>query len=583
MKDIIRVLKKYRMIMSRGQKLRIGIIILMMLIGGVLETLSVSLVLPLVTAIMQPDFIETNQYAKMVCELFDLHSANTFMIIVIFALMAMYIGKNLFLYLEYYTQTRFVCNNRYALQQRLMQSYITRPYEFFLNESSAEIMRVIGSDVSNSFALLSTLMSLFTELVISFALVITIVAVDPMMAGLVAIILLVLMTFLGTVMKPILRNAGTRLQKSSAKASQWLMQSMHGIKEVKVAAKESFFVEQYAKAGRESIECEKKYTVMGNIPKLLIEAVTVSAMLGVIAVLMLRGRNVSDLVPQLSAFAMAAVRLLPSANRVSAAFNSISYQEPMLDKMIENIRDVSDWENAVDNEEHHTTITLNEQLELHNITYRYPNTEESVLHNANMVVPVGKSVGIVGVSGAGKTTAVDILLGLLKPEKGQVLADGKNIEEDYRGWLSHLSYIPQSIYMLDDTIRANVAFGFDLKKVDDEQIWRALREAQLEEFVESLPDGLNTSIGERGVRLSGGQRQRIGIARALFTDPELIILDEATSALDNETEAAIMDAINALHGKKTLIIIAHRLTTIEECDMVYRVENGQIVTEHNFK
>ena len=579
MKDIIRVLKKYRMIMSRGQKLRIGIIILMMLIGGVLETLSVSLVLPLVTAIMQPDFIETNQYAKMVCELFDLHSANTFMIIVIFALIAMYIGKNLFLYLEYYTQTRFVCNNRYALQQRMLQSYIARPYEFFLNESSAEVMRVINNDVSASFMLLSTLMGLFTELVISLALVITIVAVDPMMAALVAIILLILMTFLGIVMKPIFRNAALELQKNNAITYKWLMQSMHGIKEVKVAAKEIFFVEQYSKAGRVSIECEKKNIVMGNIPKLMIEAVTVSAMLGVIAVLMLRGKNVSELVPQLSAFAMAAVRLLPSANRVSTAFNNISYQEPMLDKMIENMRDVSEWENVVDTDEHQTTITLNKQLELHDITYCYPNTEEPVLSNANMIVPVGKSVGIVGASGAGKTTAVDILLGLLKPEKGQVLVDGRNIEDNYREWLSHLSYIPQNIYMLDDTIRANVAFGFDLKKVDDEQIWRALREAQLEEFVKSLPEGLDTSIGERGVRLSGGQRQRIGIARALFTDPELIILDEATSALDNETEAAIMDAINALHGKKTLIIIAHRLTTIEECDMVYRVENGKIEQE----
>lgn len=565
--------------MSRGQKLRIGVIILMMLIGGILETLSVSLILPLVTAIMQPDFIETNKYAKMVCELFDLHSANTFMIIVIIGLIVIYIGKNLFLYLEYYAQTRFVCNNRYALQQRLMQSYIARPYEFFLNESSAEVMRVIGGDVAAAFSLLSTLMSLFTELVISSALVITIVVVDPMMAGLVGIVLMILMTFLGVVMKPILRNAGIKSQKSNAIANKWLMQSMHGIKEVKVSAKEAFFVEQYAKAGRDAIGCEKKNLVMINIPRLTIEAVTVSAMLGVIAVLMLRGKNVSDLVPQLSAFAMAAVRLLPSANRVSTAFNSISYQEPMLDKMIENLRDVSEWEKISDNEEHHTAITLNHQLELQNITYRYPNTEEPVLHDADMAVPVGKSVGIVGVSGAGKTTAVDILLGLLKPEKGQVLADGKNIAKDYRGWLSHLSYIPQSIYMLDDTIRANVAFGYDLKKVSDEQIWSVLREAQLEEFVESLPEGLDTSIGERGVRLSGGQRQRIGIARALFTDPELIILDEATSALDNDTETAIMDAINALHGKKTLIIIAHRLTTIEECDIVYRVENGQIKKE----
>lgn len=579
MKDIIRVIKKYRQIMSRGQKLRIGIIIVMMLMGGVLETLSVSLVLPLVTAVMQADFIATNKYAKIVCELFDLHSANTFMIVVIMGLIALYIGKNLFLYLEYYAQTRFVCNNRYVLQQRLMQSYITRPYEFFLNESSAEVMRVINSDVVESFRLLSTLMSLFTELVICLALVITIVAVDLMMAVLIAVILFILMMFLGIVMKPVLRKAGIKYQKSVAITNKWLIQSMHGIKEVKVATKESFFVEQYVKAGRESIECEKKRTVMENIPRLMIEAITVSAMLGVIAVLMLCGRNLSDLMPQLAAFAMAAVRLLPSTNRVSAALNNISYQEPMLDKMIENMRDVSEWNDTWDDVPCETTITLAKQLELHQITYRYPNTEEPVLRNANMIVSVGKSVGIVGASGAGKTTAVDILLGLLKPEKGQVLADGKNIEDDYRGWLSHLSYIPQNIYMLDDTIRANVAFGSDIKKIDEERIWEALREAQLEEFVKSLPQGLDTSIGERGVRLSGGQRQRIGIARALFTDPELIILDEATSALDNDTEAAIMDAINALHGKKTLIIIAHRLTTIAECDIVYRVENGQINQE----
>lgn len=580
MKDIIRVLKKYKQILSKGQKLRIAVIIIMMFIGGALETMSVSLILPLVTAIMQPNFIETNKYAKYVCEVLDLHSVNTFMIIVLLGLIGIYIVKNSFLFLQYYTQTRFVCNNRFALQQRLMQSYLSRNYEFFLNESSSEVMRVISGDVSSAFQLLSTLMELFTELVITIALVTTIIAVDPLMAGLVAGILLILMMFLGGVMKPALRRSGRRYQQSTADATKWLMQSLHGIKEVKVAAKESFFLREYGKAGKKSIDCEKKNTVMMHIPRLTIETVTVAAMLGVIALMMLRGKQVVDLVPQLSAFAMAAVRLLPSTNRISTAYNNISYYEPMLDKMLENMRDVDEgdvtWNNGTKN---NTFFTLHRQVELQNVTYRYPNTEEPVLNNSNMVVPVGKSVGIVGVSGAGKTTAVDILLGLLKPEKGQVLADGKNIEEDYQGWLSHLSYIPQSIYMLDDTIRANVAFGFDLKKVSEEQIWRALREAQLEEFVKSLPEGLDTSIGERGVRLSGGQRQRIGIARALFTDPELIILDEATSALDNETEAAIMDAINALHGKKTLIIIAHRLTTIEECDIVYRVEAGKIVLQ----
>ena len=225
------------------------------------------------------------------------------------------------------------------------------------------------------------------------------------------------------------------------------------------------------------------------------------------------------------------------------------------------------------------TITSNQSVELSDITYSYPNAEHPVLEHANMVIPVGKSVGIVGSSGSGKTTAIDILLGLLSPQEGHVLVDGVDIQQDYSGWLSHLGYIPQMIFMLDDTIRANVAFGIPKENVAEEQVWRALEEAQLKDFVESLPEGLDTTIGERGVRLSGGQRQRIGIARVLYTDPELLIFDEATSALDNETEAAIMESINALHGKKTLVIIAHRLTTIEECDMVYRVENGDIVRE----
>ena len=196
-----------------------------------------------------------------------------------------------------------------------------------------------------------------------------------------------------------------------------------------------------------------------------------------------------------------------------------------------------------------------------------------------MEIPVGKSIGIVGTSGSGKTTAVDILLGLLQPQSGGVYTDGVSIRNDYSDWLAHLSYIPQTIYMLDDTIRANVAFGRGRDQIDESMVWKAVEEAQLKEFVESLPQGLDTRIGERGVRLSGGQRQRIGIARALYTDPELVIFDEATSALDNETEAAIMESINSLHGRKTLIIIAHRLTTIEECDMIFRVENGKIIPQ----
>lgn len=584
------IIMKFRKVLSRQQKVRVIIIGVMMVIGAFLETLGVGLILPLVSAITTPDIIETNKYAKIVCEIFDLHATRTFIIVVIAALIFVYIFKNLYLFIEYYVQYRFICNNRFAVQCKLMNVYLHRPYEFFLNAESGEIVRVVTSDTSNTFALLSTVLSFFTEAVVSIALIITIIAADPFMAFLLAVVLGGMMLLIGKLIKPVLKRAGLKYQQNAGKMNKWLLQSISGIKEVKVAEKEEYFLEQFSKYGKRAIDSEKKNSVLGTVPRLAIEAFGISAMLAVIAILMWKGREVDTMLPQLSAFAMAAVRLMPSVNRMSSALNSMSYQEPALDKMLEHLAVAEKWENervgecVVEQREIVTAsgdqeITLDRQVELSDITYSYPNTEHPVLEHANMVIPVGKSVGIVGASGSGKTTAIDILLGLLPPQAGQVLVDGIDIREDYDGWLSHLGYIPQMIFMLDDTIRANVAFGIPAKEVDDSQVWKALEEAQLKEFVQSMPDGLDTTIGERGVRLSGGQRQRIGIARALYTDPELLIFDEATSALDNETEAAIMESINALHGRKTLVIIAHRLTTIEECDIVYRVENGKIVKE----
>lgn len=586
---MIRIIKKFIQILNKQQKLRVIIISIMMVIGAFLETLGVGLILPLVTAITTPNIIETDKYAKMMCELFDLHATRTFMIVVIGALIFVYIFKNLYLFFEYYVQYRFICNNRFAVQCKLMNVYLHRPYEYFLNAESGEIVRVVTNDTANTFALLSTVLSFFTEAVVSIALIITIIAADAFMAFLLAAVLGGMMFLIGKLIKPVLKRAGVKFQQNAGKMNKWLLQSISGIKEVKVAEKEEYFLEQFSKYGKRAIDSEKKNNVLGTVPRLSIEAFGISAMLAVIAILMWKGREVDTMLPQLSAFAMAAVRLMPSVNRMSSALNSMSYQEPALDKMLEHLSVAERWENERDGEVSESVvenviasdtngqkIKLDRQVELTDVTYSYPNAEHPVLDHANMVIPVGKSVGIVGASGSGKTTAIDILLGLLPPQAGQVLVDGVDIQEDYDGWLSHLGYIPQMIFMLDDTIRANVAFGISMKEVDEAQVWKALEEAQLKEFVQSLPDGLDTTIGERGVRLSGGQRQRIGIARALYTDPELLIFDEATSALDNETEAAIMESINALHGRKTMVIIAHRLTTIEECDIVYRVENGEI-------
>lgn len=587
---MLQIIRKFAKILSKQQKVRVIIIGIMMVIGACFETLGVGLILPLVSAILTPDIIESNKYAKMVCVIFDLHTTRTFLIVVIAALIFVYIFKNLYLFLEYYVQNRFICNNRFVVQSKLMNIYLHRPYEFFLNVESGEIVRVISDDTRNTFNLLSTVLDFFTEAVVSVALIITIIVTDPFMAFLLAAVLGSIMFLIGRLIKPVLKRAGLKHQKNAGKMNKWLLQSISGIKEVKVAEKEAYFLEQFSKYGKRALDSDKKNSVLGTVPRLAIEAFGVSAMLAVIAILIWRGREIDTMLPQLSAFAMAAVRLLPSVNRISTALNSMSYQEPALDKMLEHLAVAQKWENecAGDVQKEQSkgervvgthTITLNQAVVLSDITYSYPNAEHPVLEHANMVIPVGKSVGIVGSSGSGKTTVIDILLGLLPLQEGHVLVDGVDIQQDYSGWLSHLGYIPQMIFMLDDTIRANVAFGIPKENVAEEQVWRALEEAQLKDFVESLPEGLDTAIGERGVRLSGGQRQRIGIARALYSDPELLIFDEATSALDNETEAAIIESINALHGKKTLVFISHRLTTIEECDMVYRVENGDIVRE----
>ena len=579
---MIRIIKKMSSILNRKQKNKVVFIVFLMLIGAILETLSVSLVVPLMTALMQKDFLETNDLAVGVCEFLNIGSSQEFVLCILGALICLFIIKDIFLYFEYYVQTNFICNNRVTTQKRLMEVYLHRPYEFFLNASSGEIMRVIKNDTAGTFSLLTTLMSFFTEAIVAIALIIAIIAVDPQMAAMVAALLSVVMLVIYKVVKPILRKAGYENQYNNAVANTWILQSIAGVKEMKVADKEEFFVQEYSHYAKKAVEAEKTSTVLGNAPRLIIESVTVSGMLGFIGIMVYNGRSIETLLPQISAFAVAAIRLLPSANRMSTAMNSIAYQEPQLDKTIENLKvadsfEQEDRENAEKKKRKSEVLsTLDSVCGLRNISYAYPNTDRNVLENVDMEIRVGESVGIIGPSGAGKTTAVDILLGLLKPQKGEVYTDHTDIQEDYAGWLKHLAYIPQMIYMLDDTIRANVAFGFHEQEIDDEQVWKALDESQMGDFVRSLPDGLDTTIGERGVRLSGGQRQRIGIARALYTNPELLIFDEATSALDNETEAAIMESINSLHGKKTLIIIAHRLTTIRGCDVVYSVENSKI-------
>jgi len=579
---LIRVTKKFKRILDEGQKKRIKWLIILMVIGADLEILGVSMMYPLITVIMQPNIMNENMLLARFCTSFNIMSSKELTLVCIFGMIILFIIKDLFLIGQYYIQYRFVYNNRFLVQKQLLESYMKRPYEYFLHVESGEVLRVLQADVTGSFNLLATLLSFFTEIVVTIMLIITVLVISPVMTIFLVIILSIAMSVIMKIVKPILQKYGIVAQKSSSQTYKWLLQSINGIKEIKVSQKEKYFQTNYEISGRQTIMAEKWNSIIQNIPRLLIEMVSICSVLLSIAIMIFMGAEIEGLVPALGAFVMAAVKLLPSANRIVNASNAIAYSEPALDKLVENMQMIGDDEERKESNhvgEKKTIFTFEKEIQLASVTYAYPNTEKKILENANMIIPIGKSVGIVGTSGAGKTTAVDILLGLLKPENGEILIDGIDIRENYKQWLSHIGYIPQMIFMLDDTIRANIAFGNNDQEDNDVKIWKALEEAQLSDFVRELPEGLNTRIGERGIRLSGGQRQRIGIARALYPDPDILIFDEATSALDNETEADIMESIEGLHGKKTLVIIAHRLTTIEGCDVVYRVSDGNIVRE----
>lgn len=580
-----KILKKLNKLLDKKQKRKMVLIVFLMLIGGVLESLSISVIIPVMNVILDPNAVENSSFLSAIYNGLGFNSMQAFTIFMMLGVIAAFVLKNIFLFFQNVVQLKFVYTNQFATSRRMMINFMKRPYEYYLNADTAVIQRTITSDVNNMYGLILNLLQLTSEAVVFVCIVILLLTQDPVMVLSMAVLLLLLLWLIKVVLKPIMRKAGKDNQDYYSGLFKWIEESVMGIKEIKVACKEPYFIREYAKCGQGYVNAVQKYNIFNATPRLLIETVFIIGLIGYMIIVLLQGAELTSMISMLSVFAFAAMRLLPSANRINNYLTSISYFEPFFMGVSDNLQDEIHDENMVydeavyEKEEVIEKLPVNKEISLQNITFKYPNTDVLIFDHANMTIPIGSAVGVVGTSGAGKTTIIDILLGLLQMQEGEILADGVNVKENYSGWLKNIGYIPQTIFMIDASIRRNVAFGYGDDEIDDEKVWKALKEAQLDEFVRGLPEGLDTGIGERGIRLSGGQRQRIGIARALFEDPEVLVLDEATSALDNDTEAAIMDSINRLHGKKTLIIIAHRLQTIEKCDMVFRVEGGLIKKE----
>ncbi|MBQ6589063.1 MAG: ABC transporter ATP-binding protein [Butyrivibrio sp.] len=570
-------------IFDKRQKGQLVLLAVLILIGGVFETLGVSMMVPVVSTILVPEslheFIDRHEPVKEIISALRLDSDTKIACSLLVLMIALFVIKNAYLLFLIHRQNTFVARARNDMISRVMREFLNRPYEDYLGADIPTVFRITDSDIPRVFSLVLALLSLSTELVVSTFLGIVLLFVNWQMTVLMILVLLV-MTFISVkVLKPRLNEIGRRNQETQSRIARWRLQAIYGLKDVKVLNRQDFYIRNYYESGRVGANIARDYAVLNSVPRLMIETVFMATVLMFILVYILRGGDVTLLIPQLTAFGVAAVRIMPSANRINTYITEIAYEQYSLDYVYENLTESMKTDKAMRAERAAIAgpeLHLEDKIELKDITFAYPDADRNIFTKANMVVPKGKSVGIMGPSGAGKSTIVDVLLGLLHVQGGEILCDGANIFSNYDSWLAQIGYIPQSIYLVDETIRENIAFGIDADQIDEKRIWEVMEEAQLADFVRSLPEGLDTTIGDRGVRLSGGQRQRIGIARALYHNPEILVFDEATSALDNETEAAVMEAINGFHGKKTMVIIAHRLNTIANCDIIYEVKDEQI-------
>lgn len=549
--------------------------LLLMLVGMVLETIGVGLVIPAIALMSQGDVATRFPKLAPLLTAFGNPSHTQLMVWAMIVLVVGFAIKTAYLSYLLWRQARYASEVQIELSHRLFSAYMRQPYTFHLRRNSAELNRNVSSEVSLFASSIASAMVILTELLVVVGILALLLAVEPLGAVLVLAVLSLAGWAYHAMVRTRLLSWGEARQRHEGLRIQHLLQAFSAVKDVKVLGREDEFLGQFQRHNTGSSIVNRRQVTLQQYPRLWLELIAVIGLASVVLVMIAQGDSPSAIVPTLGVFAAAAFRLLPSANRVLGSVQNVRYAVPVVEVLTEEFRVLAPTAPT----QHGARLSFESELALDGVSFRYDGAHVPALSCVTLRVPRGSTVGLIGTTGAGKSTLVDIILGLLAPAEGVVRVDGVDIQTRLRGWQDQIGYVPQSIYLTDDSLARNVAFGLPAEVVDESAVWRALTAAQMADFVRDLPQGIHTEVGERGVRLSGGQRQRIGIARALYHDPAVLVLDEATSSLDTRTERDVMQAINALHGEKTIIIVAHRLSTVEHCDRLYRLEKGGVVEE----
>ena len=568
------MLKKLNYILDSRQKWQLLFLLITFILGSFLELLGVSAILPLVNVIMDADILQSGYYA-LLGQILAAADVRDFIIKYCVLLIALYIFKDLYLLFMYNLQFAFTYRNKACISNRMMKIYMQQDYLNLIDHNVTDLLRSLSADIDLCFALILALLNILCESFTALTLIVYLTVQSPQTMISLMIIMGAFVLVFTRFYRRRLAICGERFRTLYADKEKWLLQTFHGIKEIKVMGREEFFYRNYADTNYAFAEADRKQNLNQMLTRPMIEITCIGGLLSIIAVQIACGAPIAQYISVLSVFAMAAMRLLPSFNRIMSNISSVLASIPGLDALADDMRRANAMHRQLPAQTG-APVRLEHAVEVRGLTFTYPGKTRPVLQDVSLTIPKNSAVALIGASGSGKTTLADIILGLIQPQSGSVCVDGNSIFDNLDSWHKLVAYIPQNIYLIDDSIRANVAFGSEGEEISEERIWQALESAQLDTFVRSLEKGLDTMVGDQGVKLSGGQRQRIGIARALCHNPEVLVLDEATSALDSETETAVMEAINRLQGNKTILVIAHRLTTIRNCDTIYEIRNSGV-------
>lgn len=557
-----------------------GFLVAVMMVGAVLEAVGIGAILPLISLMGQPDFLARHAEIAAYASMLGITTHTELIIGLSLLLILLYILKNLYLAWQLRLQIKFSISNQIEFSKEIMANYLAKTYLFHLNHNTAVLLRNVNSGGVVIFSnILIPAFQLLTEIITALTIWLVLIAADPFTAIIVAGVM-------GAMIYALLRSFRRSMEKTgwtqndfAARYIRSVNQGLGAIKETKIMRKEDYFLREFERNYEQYGVANRRYLFLNQLPRMIIETLVICALLLLIIGKLAVGYAPSEIVPLLGVLALAAFRLMPSANRIVNLSNGIKFQLPLFDELYRELLAIKSRKyhrRKLKMEDLPPSLPFADAICVEHLGFCYPSTSEEVLKDVSFSIPKGSFVGILGPSGAGKTTFVDILLGLFVPTRGKITVDGVDIRQKLRAWQANIAYVPQSIYLTDATIRENVALGEAPEEIDDARVHKALAMAELDAFVSAQAQGIETMVGERGVKLSGGQRQRIGIARALYQQPEVLILDEATSALDNETEKSITDTILKFKGQITIIAIAHRISTLAECDFRVRFENGRV-------